>query len=1041
MTDEDTPRSSRTVTNKALYTYLESLVTDPEHASLDAAVFAPDELPLARQALELGEFITDERHQAEELAEGIFETNSGIHAKDNPLTESFEGIRTNLAVPTAIADAIKSNDYSLEFDADNEYLAQLKHSVEELRKRHKELERNAYTDFLTGVGNSAALNRDTSAAWDSETAYTLAFVDIDGLKYCNDHYGHAEGNHYICEVAEHLKRIRRPSERIYRIGGDEFVMLSPCSSEAEMNKRLESCRKALIGAHAIDDSFSYSFSYGCSHATPAEGDTHAKLVNEADKRMYDYKLLHSANSTANETKAIDLEDPLGIQERVFQAMSFQSEGRYLFVCNMDTDQSHWSRNAVRDFGLPGEVVYQMDKVWASHIHPDDLDAWKKDIGQVFSGEKHHHALSYRAKDASGRYVMVNCSGVRLDGKDKEPTLFVGTIVNRNTADGTDPATGLEDARSLIAEIDRRKQRSVPTAFIAYKIGGVAEVNSTYGYEAGNDALSQMADRLISKIAGRATLYRSYGLQFVLVFDGVEGLDLTRHAEGVRAILEQPVHVHGVNVLLPVVTTAVNLELIAAQPLSVLSDLNRRLDAATRSAVDAGAFGGTLKFSCKNASGSASVDGLTGLMHSSEFLSRATEYSRMHLDEQCCIIALDLGHMRIYNEWYGRQKGDSLLAEIGAELSALESMGAGLAGHWGQDDFSIHMRLDIQAINVLYNRIRNVVASHDDSIGFMPAFGVYPLQPGSDVGISDYDKAKFALEDTRDNFKKRIAFFNADRYRRREEEHLLLSEFQRALATNRVNFFLQPQYNIITHKVVGAEALARWQRVDGSFVSPGVFVPLLERNGFIVALDRHIWKQVFKWIRKCHDRQLTPPPISINVSRIDIDSIDVAECLSNLAKSYRVSPRYVKVEITESMYTENRVAIEKLNEQLKELGFSVYMDDFGSGQSSLSMLRDINIDAIKLDGGFFSGKQAETARSTDIVTSVVKMTKSLGLPLVVEGVETEEQSQFLRGLGVRYVQGFLYYRPMPALEFESVLKEEGLVDCTGIVPPDAEAKAK
>lgn len=1037
MTEENT---SRNVTNKALYAYLESLLTDPEHASLDSAAFTPEELPLARQALQLGGFIADERHQAEELAEGIFESKTAARSKGNPLTESFESIRTNLAVPTAIANAIESDDYSLEFDADNQYLAQLKHSVEELRERHKELERNAYTDFLTGVGNRAALNRDTDAAWDSETAYTLAFVDIDGLKYCNDHYGHAEGNNYIQAVAECLRIHRRQGERIYRIGGDEFVVLSPCSSETEMSERLETYRSALMAAHTIDENFSYSFSYGCSHATPAEGDTHAKLVNEADKRMYDYKLLHGTQSKGNESEDLNVEDPMGIQDRIFQAMSFQSEGRYLFVCNVDTDQSHWSRNAVRDFGLPGEVVHDMGSVWKAHIHPDDRNTWEADIQQIFNGTKHHHSLSYRAKDATGRYVMVNCAGVRLDGRGNEPTLFVGTIVNRNTADGTDSATGLEDVRTLVAEIERRKQKSLPTDFIVFKIGGIAEINSAYGYEAGNDALSQTADRLLSKVSGRANLYRSYGLQFVLVFDGVESADLTRYTEDVRAVLEQPVHINGVNVLLPIVATAAHFPAITAQPLSILSDLNRRIEATARSTVEAGVSQKSPRLSFRNDSCTTGTDSLTGLVHSSEFLSRATEYSRMHIEEQNCIIALDLGHMRIYNEWYGRQKGDSLLAEVGAELTALEAMDAGLAGHWGQDDFSIFMRLDTHAINVLYDRIKGIVASHDDSIGFTPAFGVCPLQRGADVGISDYDKAKFALEATRDNFKNRIAFFNADQYRRREEEHLLLSEFQRALATNRVNFHLQPQYNMKTNKVVGAEALARWQRIDGSFVSPGVFVPLLERNGFIVALDRHIWGQVFQWIHKCRERKITPPPISINVSRIDIESIDVAKCLNNLAEKHHVPTHSVKVEITESMFTEDRHVIEELTAQLKKLGFSVYMDDFGSGQSSLSMLRDVNIDVIKLDGGFLCGKEAEAGRTTDIVTSVVKMTKSLGLPLVVEGVETQEQAKFLQDLGVRYAQGFLYFRPMPPHDFEGLLKDKDLIDLTGIVPPDQDKQA-
>lgn len=1035
MTDE--PKGSA-ASREALFAYLEGLATDPEHASLDSDSFSPEELPLARQALELGELIVDERHQAEKLAEGVFDSPNGKNAeKGNPLTAAFGGIRTNLAVPTAIAKAIDDDDYSLEFSPSNEYLAQLKHSVEELRERHNELERNAYTDFLTGVGNRAAFNRDSDAAWEMGTAYTLAFVDIDGLKYCNDHYGHAEGNKYIQEVANCLLLHRRNGERIYRIGGDEFVMLSPSSSEPEMSERLEASRTALRETHTIDESFSYSFSYGCAHAAPASGDSRTKLVNDADKRMYDYKLLHGSQSKKNSDDADETEDTLGIQDRIFQAMSYQADGRYLFVCNIDNDLSRWSRNAVRDFDLPAEVMHKMGEVWSAHIHPDDREAWQKDIDEVFSGKKHHHNLSYRAKDASGRYVLVNCSGVRLEGRGGEPTLFVGTIVNRNAADGTDPATGLDDVRALVAAIDRRKQRNRATDFIVVKVGGIAEINSTYGYEAGNDALSQVSDRLISLVGGSAQVFRSYGLQFILVFD-CKGADvLSRRCDDVRGTLEQPIHIRGINVLLPVVAVSAHYEAISSQALPILSDLNRRIDAATRSKAENGAFSNPLRLTDQNVISTGSVDSLTGLVHSSEFLSRATKYSRMHLNEQHCMIAIDLGHMRIYNEWYGRQKGDALLAEVGTALSTLETTGVGLAGHWGQDDFSVHMPLDKNAIRILYDRIKDIVASHDDSIGFTPAFGICPLKPGADVNISDYDKAKFALEETRDNFKNRIAFFKPEKYHRREEEHLLLSEFQRALATNRVNFFLQPQYNMKTDKIVGAEALARWKRVDGTYVSPAVFVPLLERNGFIVALDRHIWEQVFIWIKKCRARNLTPPPVSINVSRIDIESINVAACLNALAEKHEVPTHFVKVEITESVCTENQHSVQALTAELKKLGFAVYMDDFGSGQSSLSMLRDINVDVIKLDGGFLADK-TDSARTTEIVGSVVKMAKSLGLPIIVEGVETESQAKFLQDMGCRYAQGFLYYRPMPPCDFEMALSDPEKIDHHGIIS-EAEEK--
>lgn len=171
--------------------------------------------------------------------------------------------------------------------------------------------------------------------------------------------------------------------------------------------------------------------------------------------------------------------------------------------------------------------------------------------------------------------------------------------------------------------------------------------------------------------------------------------------------------------------------------------------------------------------------------------------------------------------------------------------------------------------------------------------------------------------------------------------------------------------------------------------------------------------------------------------IDIESINVAACLNALAEKHEVPTHFVKVEITESVCTENQHSVQALTAELKKLGFAVYMDDFGSGQSSLSMLRDINVDVIKLDGGFLADK-TDSARTTEIVGSVVKMAKSLGLPIIVEGVETESQAKFLQDMGCRYAQGFLYYRPMPPCDFEMALSDPEKIDHHGIIS-EAEEK--
>ncbi len=265
-----------------------------------------------------------------------------------------------------------------------------------------------------------------------------------------------------------------------------------------------------------------------------------------------------------------------------------------------------------------------------------------------------------------------------------------------------------------------------------------------------------------------------------------------------------------------------------------------------------------------------------------------------------------------------------------------------------------------------------------------------------------------------------------------EEYRILVDFRHALRNGEFYFELQPQCRISNHRVVGAESLARWQTPDGRHISPTVFVPVLEKYGLINELDRYIWEQVVRWLRAWMERGHTPVPISINVSPIDILSMDVPAYLSTLMGRYQVPHSLLKVEITESAYSENTAIIRETVNRLRGLGFMVLMDDFGSGYSSLNMLGQLSVDVIKVDTQFLHMRQDETEeRSIRILESVVGMAKNMGIPIIVEGVETAAQTVFLHDLGCRYIQGFYFYRPMKVTDFEALITDESLLEEDGI----------
>ncbi len=1010
--------------------YLIALSRGDALPKLNPAQLTGDTRVSAECALTLGALVNDERTQAADLGRGVFERPETART-DNPLTESFDEIRKNLQAPWEIAHSVERQDFSFKTPEGNEYLDFMRDVAEQFRDQRIKLENDACSDPLTGLGNRMAYSRDIERIWDEKRPHTIAFIDLDDLKHCNDHYGHAEGNRYILEVAKRIDLHRQPGERLYRVGGDEFMLISENAAYIDLAHRLETCRDSLASMTMGTGRSHYSFSYGCAAADPTKGGSRHEAEAEADRRMYNYKLAHSKRSRNRATGASNtgsFEHPVipGDPNRVFRAMALTSVGRYLFICDVDADQSLWSSNAVTDFGLPSENVFEMGKVWAEHVHPDDLATWSADIDAVFSGAKRHHNLRYRAKDASGQYVMVTCTGVRLDGDGNSPTLFVGSITNSAVAEGTDPATGLDDVRTLAAHIAERKKAGVATDIVVFKIVGLDRINALYGYEMGNIAISTLVGRVLSRVGRPARLFRTYGLQFALVRDSQPGLDPVRLAASICELANEPVAMGDTEARLSIHAVSARYTALADAD-TMLSDLNRRIDAELQNQSSSSA-------SHPAPSGSQRRDRLTGLMRGNDFLHTANMHRPVRDTDERAIVAIDLGRMRIFNEWYGHEAGDALISEVGRYLQTLEAEGKGIAGYWGQDDFAVYISGENKQIEALYLRIRSIVASRDDSVGFLPALGVCPVKPGQRIDISLYDRAKSALELTHNDFKQRIKYFQPENYAKREDEHRLLSAFQRALNRGEVTFHIQPQYNILTGTISGGEALARWRQENGRQVSPGVFVPLLEHNGFVVTLDRHIWNLTFGWIRKRLTQGLPCVPISINVSKNDLISLDVAGYLDGLAMHYGVPTRYVKVEITESAYAENPQAVIELTNKLHALGFSVFIDDFGSGSSSLSMLQSIDADAIKLDGRFMSFEPTTPGKGENIVSSVVSMSWKLGLPVIVEGVETEGQAEFLKHLGCRYVQGFLYWKPMPPDEFESLLDNGMPIEKRGIIPP-------
>ena len=522
--------------------------------------------------------------------------------------------------------------------------------------------------------------------------------------------------------------------------------------------------------------------------------------------------------------------------------------------------------------------------------------------------------------------------------------------------------------------------------------------------------------MLSITRGRSRVYRSRNVQFVVLSNdlGREAFEqLTRH---LKEAVFAPIRIAGDTITPVCLVVPAFYEHLTHQTTAVLGELDRRLRTA----------GGLVPNDSlpipeaeRKSAIAERIDSLTGLYRPSEFMRRANTFLKTRRDGTWCVATVDMGHMRLFNEWHGQAEGDRVLADVGTVLKNIENDDMGVAGHWGQDDFCILIPFEHNTIHQIYSRVREAVARHDDGVGFWPSMGVYPIDSSEEITIDAQAKAMYTNQRAKNDFKERIAIFCPAEYEREVAFHRTLTEFQYALSNGRITYHLQPQVDMKTGEIIGAEALTRWIDKDSSLISPATFIPALEESGFVVTLDKYIWQGVASWLRERINRGLRVVPISLNVSRVDILACDVAEHMGALAAQNNLPPKLMRIEITETAYTGESEAVDKLTADLHARGFSTYMDDFGTGQSTLAMLKNVNVDVIKLDRAFVP-VDGDHGRSTQIISSMLEMAHSLHLPVVVEGVETNEQANMLRQMGARYAQGFLYYRPMPAKDFEVLL---------------------
>ncbi|MEG1632621.1 MAG: EAL domain-containing protein [Oscillospiraceae bacterium] len=420
---------------------------------------------------------------------------------------------------------------------------------------------------------------------------------------------------------------------------------------------------------------------------------------------------------------------------------------------------------------------------------------------------------------------------------------------------------------------------------------------------------------------------------------------------------------------------------------------------------------------------AEYDALTGIYNKTKFFDATHEMLSEAEGENFVFLRFDVDRFQLINSFFGTAEGDKLLVYIAEHIAAdAANFKKVTFGRIESDIFGFCMPYEPKSTEYMVERSKRLLVKYNPNYDIVPSVGIYIIDDNSIPVEEIYNRATLAAKTCKGNYIDYYAYYNERMSLALTIEQEITNDMNFALENGQFEIYFQPQYNIHTNLPCGAEALVRWMHPKKGMLSPGVFIPIFERNGFITKLDYYVWEQACKCLHEWEEQGITPYPISVNVSRVNVYNPQLPELLLGLVRKYHVSPALLDLELTESAYTDNPVAMRKTMTMLRSYGFTVMMDDFGSGYSSLGLLKDIMIDILKIDMLFLSRTEIP-GRGENIIASVIRMAKWLNIPVIAEGAETAEQVDFLRSVGCDYAQGYYFARPMPREDYEKLCRSQ------------------
>lgn len=428
------------------------------------------------------------------------------------------------------------------------------------------------------------------------------------------------------------------------------------------------------------------------------------------------------------------------------------------------------------------------------------------------------------------------------------------------------------------------------------------------------------------------------------------------------------------------------------------------------------------------------DWLTGLSSEKYFYNLVEEHLQKNPEKKYDIICSDIERFKLVNELYGTNEGDALLKYV-AQMIRDKLQGTGICARLNGDIFAALVEHQEKYAEQNFLESVEYINQFNENLHSVIKFGIYAIEDRTLPVSIMCTRACLALSSIKGKYGTYFSNFNDEIRQKLLDEQFILSNMKNSLLNKEFVVYFQPKYDLMSEKICSAEALVRWVHPEKGIIMPNRFIKAFEDNGFITELDIYVLEESCKWIRSWIDKGNPPIPVSVNVSRADIYNPNLDKILISTLNKYGLNPNHIYIEITESAYTENAEQMLEVIQQLKNLGFTIEMDDFGSGYSSLNMLSEIPIDVLKLDMRFVQN-QDSSRNKRNIMSFVISLAKWMNLTVIAEGVENEDQVNLLKSLGCHRVQGFFFSKPLPINIFEELVNEVNVTNADSVVEDTA-----